>query len=457
MKTIFIVVSQTILIRNILRSGGYKLLVDRGFRLVIFLNCKEVPQYIKEEFNHPNTVLIPINDIQVSRTHRAFIKFTHLLLWTKTTKRYFRYSRNFVDRPRITAYAYLALMRVLSLLGVLKPLSRWVEKRFFPETHPEIEKYFNEYKPDLVFSTSMASKIDNVFLKAAARRNIKTVSIPKSWDTVTKMYYRFIPDYFLAQNEHLKEQLINLQNIDPGRVSVVGFPQFDWYVREDLVRSREEHFKKFGLDPEKPLIFFGSQGSWYDKDYTVAEKIYEWIKNDELVKPAQILFRPHFSNVKNNPFIKYKNEEKAAYDDSYHVSDDFRDSWDPTVPETIDLLNTMAHADVVVIILSTLALDAACRDKSAINVLFGSKYRKGKDITPLMQYSNHYEWVLETNATYKAHNEEELKTYINEVLLHPEHKKEERKILREKLCFKVDGKSSERMVDTLESIIESYE
>tara|TARA_Y100000310_G_C20655136_1_gene801597 strand:+ start:112 stop:1023 length:912 start_codon:yes stop_codon:yes gene_type:complete len=303
----------------------------------------------------------------------------------------------------------------------------------------------------------MASKIDNIFLKEAGRRKIKTVAIPKSWDTVTKMYFRFIPDYFIVQNEYLKEQLVDLQDVSPEKIFVIGFPQFDWYTREDLIRSREEHFKKFNLDPDKPLVFFGSQGSWYDKDYTVAEKIYEWVKKDELAKPTQILFRPHFSNVKNNPFVKYKGVEKAAYDDSYNVSSDFRDSWDPTASETIDLLNTIAHADVVVIILSTLALDAACRDKSVINILYGSKYRKGKDITPLMQYSNHYEWVLETNATYKANNDEELKKYINEVLLYPENKSSEREVLRDKLCYKVDGRSSERMVKALETIINEDE
>jgi CDP-glycerol glycerophosphotransferase (TagB/SpsB family) len=439
----------------VLRSGVFKLLVGREYKLVIFINCRRMPEYIKEEFKHPNVTLIPIGEFPVGKIHRKFIEFTHLLLYTKTTKRYFRYSRHFLEKNRIIVFFHLLAMRVSSALKFLKPLSRKIESVFFKEVFPSVEGYFDVYKPDLLFSTSITSKHDNIFMKAAKRRGIKTVSMPKSWDTVTKMYYRFIPDYFIVQNEHLKRELINLQDVPADKIFVSGFPQFDWYKKEEIIRPREEHFKKMGLDPKLPLILFGSQGSWYDKDYKVAEKIYEWVAKDELVKPTQILFRPHFSNVKTNEFRKYQGMPRAAYDASYHVSDDFRDNWDPTTPETIDFVNSIAHADVVVIVLSTLALDAACRDKPVINIVFGSRYRKGVDITPLMQYSNHYEWVFDTNATFRARNFLELKGYINTCLLDPSVKKKEREELRNKVCYKVDGGASLRIVEVLDKVLHS--
>jgi len=452
-KTIFIVVSQTIIIRNILRSGVFDALRKKGHKLVIFFNCERLPDYILKEFDGPDTTLVAIYDTKVGRLHRKFIEFTHLLLWTKTTRRYFRYSRNFIEKPRIIVWFHLAAMRIVSALPFLKPLSRRIEEIFFKERDQNIGTYFDKHHPDLVFSTSITSKMDNVFMKAAKRRSIPTVSMPKSWDTATKMYYRFVPDYFIVQNNLLKEQLVNLQDFPHEKIFVVGYPQFDWYAKEEIIRTREEHFKKMGLDPKLPLILFGSQGSWYDKDYQVVEKIYEWIRKDELARPAQLLVRPHFSNVKTNPFQKYRNLPRAAYDDSYRISYDFRDNWDPSVVETVDFANTIAHADVVIIILSTLALDAACRDKPVINVFFGAKYRKGKDITPLMQHTSHYEWVIDTNATFHATSPEELKHYINTCLENPSVKAEERKVLRERLCYQVDGKSSERLVLALEEII----
>lgn len=420
--------------------------------MVIFLNTKKVPMYIKEEFGGESVEIAAVPDLTVGRIHRRFIKFTHFLLWTKTTQRYFKYSRHFVEKPRIVVALYLLAIRVFSPISFLKPLVRKVEL-LFKERDERVERWFDEYKPDLVFSTSITSKMDNIFMKAARRRGVKIVSMPKSWDTVTKMYYRFVPDYFLAQNNLLKDQLVKLQDFPEEKIFVTGFPQFDWYRRPDIIRSREEHLKKMGLDPNRAVVFFGSQGIWYDKDYLLAEKIYEWIKNDELAKPAQFLVRPHFSNVKSQLYAKYKNMPKASYDDSYRISDDFRDNWDPSVEETIDFVNTMYHADVIVIILSTLALDAACADKSVINILFGAKFRKGKDIMPYMQYTNHYEWVFDTNATFKATNFEELKSYINLNLTNPDTKSKERTVLLEKLCYKVDGKSSERIVNAINNIL----
>lgn len=456
-KTIFITISQALLIRNILRSGGFELLRQSDFAMVIFLYCKEVPEYIQKEFSGEDITLIPMYHFSVSRLHHWFILFTHFLIWNKTMKRYFRYGKGYLEKSRVTAWLYLLLLRICSSIPALKKFVRWAEALFFDECYTSIEKYFDDYKPDIVFSTSITSKMDIPFLKAGKRRGIPTVTMPKSWDNVTKMYFRFIPDYFLVQNEYLKDRLVILQNVPSDRIIVVGFPQFDWYVRKDIIRSREEHLTKMGLDPKLPLIFFGSQGIWYDKDYTIAEKIYEWIETDALVKPCQMLVRPHFTNVKSTPFNRFKHKPRVAFDDSYHISDVFVDNWDPLVPEMIDFANTLYHTDVMVIILSTLALDGACFDKPIINTLFGAKYRGKEDVTPYMPYTEHYSWVLETEGTTLAHSFEQLKEALNMYLLDSKIKAKERTALRERVCYKVDGLSSKRMVDALEHILKSYQ
>lgn len=452
---IFIPISQAFIIRNVLRSGGYKMLRLKGYKLVIFLNSKSVPDYLKKEFS--DSILIPFYDSKVSGIHRIFIKFTHFLLYTKTTRRYFKYSKHYIEKSRFIVFLYLILLRSISIFAFfIKPIIRFVEPKLFPEVYNIIEEYFEKYNPIAVFSTSITSKMDNIFLKAGKRRKIITISMPKSWDTVTKMYYRFLPDYFIAQNEILKKQLAKLQNFPQNKITVIGFPQFDWYRNKSIIRSRDEHLKKLGLDPNLPVIFFGSQGSWYNKDYLIADKIYDWVKNDELIYEAQFLVRPHFTNVKDKVYTSYKNKKKASYDDTYNTSEIFRDNWDPSTEETIDFVNTIYHSSVMVIILSTLALDGACVDKPVINTLFSAKFRKGKDITPVMKYTNHYDWVLKTGATFQAHNFEDLKKYINIALKNPDVKHKERELLLEKVCYKVDGKSSHRMVEAIHSIIKNH-
>lgn len=455
MKNIFIVISEALLIRNILRSGTLDLLKKSGHKIVIFILCKEIPKYLEEEFADDNVILISVRDrdLKMGKIHRKFVTFTHFILYNKTTRRYFRYSRHYINKPKVMIWYYLILLRIISSLKFLKPLIRWLEDKVFIDKNLEIENFFDHYQPDIIFSTSITSKMDNVFLKIGKHRKVRTVSMTKSWDNATKMYFRFVPDYFIVQNEIMKERLSILQNFPLEKIYVVGFPQFDWYKRPGILRSRDEHFHRMGLDPKLPLIFFGSQGIWFDKDYQIAEKIHNWIQNNELIKPCQLLIRPHFTNVKTTPLLQFKDKPQVVYDNTYHVSNLFSDNWDPTTPEIIDFTNTIFHSDVVVIILSTISLDAVCSDRPVVNALFDSIYQGKKDVTFLMQSTDHYQWVLDTNGTSITKNAAELKEAINKYLVNPQFKSAERQILRDRLCYKVDGQSSDRIVEVINNIL----
>jgi len=458
-KTIFIILSQGLLVRNILRTEVLSLLKKRGHKIIIFIQANEIPEYFKEEFLGEQAILIHLKPQQfnIGRLHKKLVLLTHFLLGNKTAKIYFLYSRHYINKPRIEAYFYLLLVWIFSRFKFLKLLIRWIEKKCFPEKDKIIEEYFIKYKPDLVLSTSITSVMDNVFMKAAKRRKIKVISMTKSWDNTTKLYFRFLPDYFLVQNEKLKERIVNLQNFPEDRIYVTGFSQFDWYTQKDIFRTREDHYKKMGLDPKLPLIFFGSQGLWFTKDYILADIIYSWVKNNELVKPCQLLIRPHFTNIKNTTLTKFKNKEKVVYDDSLHISNYFSDNWDPTKPEIIDFANTLYHSDIIVVIYSTIALDAVCFDKPIINALFGAVYRGDKDVTYLMKDLEHYQWIWDTDGTSIAKSPAELKDLINKYLADPKYKAKEREILKNNLCYKVDGKSAERMVAAINSILEINE
>lgn len=455
MKKIFIVISQALLIRNILRSGTLELLKKSGHKLYVFISCDKIPEYIKKEFSDKNVILIPLQnrDLKTGKLHRKFILFTHFLIYNDSTRIYFSYSRHYINRSRVVIFFYQLLLKIFGRLKFLRPLARWTERVFFKEKKQAVSGYFDKYNPDLVFSTSITSGVDNVFMKEAKRRGIKTVSMTKSWDNATKMFYRFVPDFFLTQNEMVQEKLVSLQNFPKEKIYTVGFPQFDWYRRKSIFKTREEHLKSKGLDPNLPVIFFGSQGLWFKNDYQIAKQIQEWIKNNELAKPCQMIVRPHFSNVKNTPLKKLRGLPGVAYDDSYHISYAFSDNWDPTALEIIDFANTLKHSDVIVIILSTIALDAACFGKPIINALFGGTYQRGKDVTAKLSEVVHYQWVLNTNGTSVVKSYDELKDTINRYLTDPSFRSKERETLMKQTCYKVDGKSSQRIADAINDIL----
>ena len=466
-KTIFITITRSFITRNILRCGTLDLLKKQGYKVIVFFPVQAIPEYLKRELSDSQVKFVAVK-ANLNRVHRLFAKINFsYLIFTKATKKralYFNenanprfFSKKFLISTKAVPFLRYFYLKIASRSKILKLLYRFIELKFFSQIDAEVQRCFNEYQPDIVFSTSVVSVLDIIFMKEAKRRGVPTVSMPKSWDNLPLGYISFMPDYFIVPNEPSKQLAIKLQDIPRDRVSVVGIPQFDWYFRKNIIKSRVEHLNNKGLDPALPLIFFGSEGVWAAHDYRVAEQIYKWIENNELVKPCQLLVRSHFTNSDQNIFKNLENKQKVAVD-KYRITNFLVDKWDPNEEEMIDFINTLYHCDIMINAASTLTLDAVCFDKPIINIGFGCVYeggnQNGRDITAKALYnSDHFDWVLETGATKKVNSSQELKKQINQYLLNPSLEARERGVLRNKLCYRLDGQSSERLVSLINKII----
>jgi hypothetical protein len=444
-KTILIVVTKSFIIRNILRSGVLEHLKKSGARIVICLydfRKQGLPEYLRKEFEDDQVVIEAITPFKKTKFHRLFHLLTFLLVYSKNNRRirYIKYNKN----PLGLFLEYL-IFGLLSKVGFLKTVVRWIEKKMLPERVYGV--YFDKYDPDVVFSTSIISSADAAFMKEAARRGIKTVSMPRGWDNVTTKFYWVIPDLFLVENEIMKRNAVKCQNMKPERIKVCGFPQFDWYRKPEILMDRETYFKLRGLDPNRKLILWGSTGAWTPEDRNACEPLIEAVnKKGVLVKPVSILIRSHFTNARGRIFDYLRGTPNVMVDDNFTFSDFFRDGCDPSVEEIKLFINTIYHADLVVTLCSTLSLDAFCFDKPVINTAFGGFYDKdGRDVTAVLYTHDHYQPLLEIGAIDLVSTEKELIDSVNRYLEHPEYKREERKKALELLCYKVDGKSSERI------------
>ncbi|OJI07366.1 hypothetical protein BK004_01385 [bacterium CG10_46_32] len=462
-KTIFIVVTRGFIIRNILRSGTLALLKKAGWRVVIFFDVAEVPAHLRREFEDEQVSVHGMR-VSVARPHRLFLRLRKYLLSTSSTKILVDFRQGSKDRQKfregflpkkssLASQTQKLSMSVLSTIPLLKPIYRWIEYHMFSEKNPVIQRYFDEYQPNEVFGTSVVSSLDIAFMKEARRRNIVTIAMPKTWDNIMNGYFRFTPDYFLVHNEMARGLTAQYQHMPKEKMFVVGMPQFDWYRKEGVLNSRAEHWKSKGLDPNQAVIFFGSAGIWAAHDHAIPELIYGWIEHGELAKPCQLFLRPHFSNVHDDMFKNLRGKKGIAIDD-YKMVNTFSDNWDPTVQDTIDFTNSVVYCDIMINIGSTLSLDASCVDRPILNPAFGCSFQGGEDVTYPYQYgADHYQWVLSENATKLSFNPKELKQQLNEYLVHPEEEQEERKNLINKLCYRVDGLASQRIVDAINSSV----
>lgn len=464
-KTIFITITRSFLTRNILRSGTLSLLKERGHKVVIFFQAKDVPQYLRDEFEGAQVTLHAC-DVQIQPLHRRINRLKRYLIDTRTTRLVARFDTkkkviepdgmiSSVKKPLIYIFFEHALVRVCGHMSPLRWLFRFLERHVFLQRHETIEGHFNYYHPDVVVSTSLISIFDIAFIKAAHHRGIQTLSMPKGWDNVTKEFYPVLPDRFAVPNAISADLAVAIQGMKRENVDTVGIPQFDWYAKKEILKSRREHLRTKGLDPSRKVVFFGSEGAWSQNDWRIAELLYEWIKSDALGAPSQLFIRPHYSDVQSTKFENLRGKPLVFVDD-YPKVDFLVDKWDPSVADTIDFTNSIVHADVVVNIASSLSLDAACADRPIVLVGFGCEYEGEKDVTiPKLYGSDHMRWLEEAGGTDRADSSEELKKIITRALIDPAWRAEGRERLRKGLCYRVDGKSSERLANLVSEVVES--
>jgi hypothetical protein len=462
MKTIFIIITRSFIVRNILRSGTLEELERAGCRVVIFINTlkgKEIPKYLIEEFKNDNVIFEKIDSPTVdgftSRVYQIFVRWTSLLVYSPSTWSYIR-AGNLNNRKRLFFWKYVEkfIFSTLAKFDWLKIATRWLEKYVF--TSSIYSKYFDKYRPDIVFSTSIIASVDVAFMKEASRRGIKTVGMTKGWDHASRVLYRFIPDKIIIQNFTMKEYLIKYQRIRSSIIEVCGFPQFDWYTRKDLLLSRKDFFKLIGLNPEKRLIFFGSEGAWSPNDDKTVEILAKFVNTPGVLsQPAGLLVRPHFSDIKTNRYDRFCNSDDVKIDKHVTYTDALPCNWDPGFNEIKYFVNLLHHCDVLVNIASTLTLDACCFNKPIVSVAFGVLYnlRDKKDVTGIYYDMDHYQDVIKTGGVDVVASEGQLLDSINNYLVRPGDKSTERKVLLDKLCFKVDGQSAKRVADAVLSTI----
>ena len=465
-KTIFITITKGILARNILRTPVLRFLSEEpGVKIIILMqqtSSVPLPQYFFDEFLSDNVAIEILPPKKTLGWEKAFNYFASKLVFSRSTKINLLYNGR-VER-RISRASYIFLLVVFKFLGFfpgIKNFCRWLDLKLFSE--PVYCQYFEKYKPDLIFSTCIMSQFDVAILKEAKRRGIKTISMPRSWDNLDKFFFRVEPDRFMVQNEIMKKETTKHQLIAPEKITVIGFPQFDYYIDKSIISPRQEYCVSRGFNPDLPILFLGSEGAWTKGwDENIFRAIIE-SRDAGIIQPCNILIRPHPSDCHQHNFHIFDKYQMVFIDDKFRHSDFFNDHWDPSLEDMKDFANTLHHCDLSINFASTLALDAACFNKPIISVDYGNRFLKGRDISRVIHQTCHYQWVLETGAVYLAKDESDLMKKINYYLINPEADSGKRKKLVEKLCYsgqddryigrtaryKLDGQSSKRLAEAV--------
>lgn len=454
MKTIFLTIFDGDTEKNILRSDIFPLLKKAGLRIIVLANRKFV-DYYRQNFADSQVIVEPLPG-----AHSFSERIYYWLGWNSIPSFtiFLRRKKRYLKHKNFIRYIVENIIGFLGNFRFWRNFLRWTYS-CIPDDY--CRELFDKYKPDLLFAPSMFSREDGRLLRLAKKLKIKTVTTVKSWDVLTsKAFTKVLADKILVFNEYNKEEAIKIGDYRPEQVEIMGFPQFDIYTRKNIILPREEFFKKIGADPKKRLILYASPGSWKNPyDHEVLLGLYNAIGDGKIRKPIQILVRFHPKYSSSSEYLKHLPNfildrpgiflSKGTYhpligtaDKAYHWT--FKDK------DIIHLANSLYHSDIIINTESTIALDSANFDKPIIFIGYDGFQKLDYLHSIMRRYDlEHYSNVIKTKGVRLARTEGELIKYINDYLENPELDKEGRELLREKLLYKCDGKSGERVVKAI--------
>ncbi len=446
MKTIFITITGGTVARNILRTGILSYLLKDENNRVVLLVPEKVDDYFIQEFSHPRVVFEKIPDIKNSSIRKFFTILFNGLTYTETEQRMLKFGGG--DKgPESKSMYYIkhATFSLISRVKIFKYIARWVEQYIFIEK--DFDFLFEKYKPTLLFCSTMYSKLDVILIKAGKRFKVFSISMPKSWDTVGRLFFRAPSDAIVVNNPFMKDWIVSEQGLAGENIFICGIPQFDVYKQKTEFLTKGVFCSKTGLDPYKPIVLFASEGkwTWWDDAY-VDELIHKY----NILKNYNLILRPHFSNLQEKKYHKFAHMKGVYIDDTHlRTSRAFADHWDPSRENMEWFAEVLHQSSVVIAFMSTVVLDAFACDRPVINLCYDLPV-EGPTI-PLKELYNsvHFNAVRKENPTAIAESAQEVMNWIETCVREPNIFIQERQNTLHSIAYKIDGQSAKRVAEVI--------
>ena len=460
-KTVFISVSAPHIVRSMLvmPQGVLERLIKEKIRVVLLVPT-EAHQKIREDFENSGVLIEPIAvALRVKDFSKKFYNFLATYLIFTEGARLFAWHGIRLDKPvaggKRGGLLYPLKFLIANMLGKWKWFKRvampWLGLQVYKER--PYRYLFKKYSPDLVFLPDVLSLQDVSVLREAKRQKIKTLGMPGSWDHLPKRYEPFHTDQLLVWAEPFKKEALELQEYKEGAVSVVGVPQYDVFAQQEYILSRDTFFEMFKLDPTRKIIALFSCGFYMPDDGDIAHMLVEEIKKDGKFSGVQLFIRPYPAMPdEHKKFDAFANNENVYLDWvlPQHVFPHKGNRWYPDVNGLIHHANLLRHADVIISTYSSVNVEASAFEKPIVNINFdGYQKRPFSQSIKRFKHLSHYRHVLETGGVRNVNSKEELLNTVDEFLKNPHANHVNVMKLKEKMCWKLDGKSSERIAQSI--------
>jgi len=437
MKTIFVTSYHSFISRNILSTDVLTFLKNSGIRIVILVPSKKVGYFV-DNFSDKNVEIVGFEP-RTNFLHNLVYFLSVCLVSVENL-----FIQDLRDKKRyLRFYTALCIHKIFSSMFVIKRILRFFYNASMVSR--QFSELFVHYDPVLVFSTDIYHVPDRELVAEAKKSGIFTIGMVRGWDNpISKGVLLAVPDKIISPNEVIREELWQYNRIGADKIFISGVPHYDTCLTPPRL-SRAEFFAKMELNPDKKLIFFAPAGALLYKYDGEILKVLQKLKNEgKFNHHVQFLVRFHPGSKSNlNGFVP---DRDFVFDEPGLDLVGTKKQSEITEHDARNLNTALFYSDVVITVVSTIAIDGAVFDKPTI--IFSVNPREGLDDNIkkfLLNFHGHFKKFVGFGWCAVAHSEEELVRYINNYLANPGLDKDKRRNIVEKYCYKVDGNSSARV------------
>jgi hypothetical protein len=330
------------------------------------------------------------------------------------------------------------------------------ERELLLREYPHAAEYESRllgYGAELVVSTLPHAHEEAPPAIVARHLDIPVAAWINSWDNLTSKpaYYTGYDHYFVWSERMRADLLRYYPEAAAGTVDVTGVPHFDWHHQQATRMTREELCTRHGFDPRRPLVLYGTATPHLaPTEHLVVQRLARDLERAEALGFPQLLVRLH-PGEEGGRFLDWQPGPGVAFQRPGQRGRGRLGAYCPTPEENLEFVSSVAHAEVVVNLASTLSLDAALCDRPVVNVAFDLSPERSMQETIERYYTHydHYRTVTEAGAVRLARSPEELLGHIAAYLEDPTLEREERRRLVELWCGPFDGQSGRRLAAAL--------
>ncbi len=374
-------------------------------------------------------------------------------LWEKHLRRVDKSQTPYLRRW--IARFFLLLSYLSNALPFLKKLYLSVERS--GNYDEDVLNKLKSLKPDLIVSTRPVDRWEGVVLGTARKLRLKRLLNILSWDNITcKGYFREEGDYYLSWGPIMTHEIEAFYKVSRANIRETGVAHFDLHFQSREVGKERVWLEKLGLNPDFPYIFFCMSAPYFCPDeIDIIEWLAKRVQEKHYGEQMQFIARPHMQNIQGRTAditwigrLKGIVGERVAVD--FPDMEDSEMTWHMKHDDMEKMSALLVHSTIAMNSCSTVAIESVIADRPTVMPMFDvhSGYPEWKSVVRMGEFT-HMKKFINLGGVEIARSFDELDEFLRINLREPDRLKEKRLFSAEQECYKIDGKSTQRVSEAI--------